>query len=317
MPERISFAQNGEDVRLWRVFDSQPTGLYVEVGGWRPEDDSISRSFYDRGWDGVVIEPVPELADAFRRARPRDQVIQVLAGAAAGEATLHAVPGTGLSTTVDQYAARHRLDGYEIRDTKVPVRRISDILAEQGVVEIHFMVIDTEGSESEVLAGLDLARHRPWVMIIEATEPRSTTDQSAEWDRAVTSSGYSLAAFDGLNRFYVPDERSELAPLLATPPNVFDRYAPLHQVRLEEELRGLERARHELAAERDLAEREMVALQARLDLSRAQLLAARHNTEVAIQQRDLIQQKYEKYGIELARRVVDVARRVRTRIARR
>jgi len=39
--------------------------------------------------------------------------------------------------------------------------------------EIHFLKIDVQGSESDVLRGCDFVRYRPWIVVIEATEPLS------------------------------------------------------------------------------------------------------------------------------------------------
>ncbi|HZY84782.1 MAG TPA: hypothetical protein VFE78_08120, partial [Gemmataceae bacterium] len=52
----ISYAQNGEDVLLGRLFGGQPDGFYVDVGASDPTDLSLTRHFYERGWRGVNVE---------------------------------------------------------------------------------------------------------------------------------------------------------------------------------------------------------------------------------------------------------------------
>src|SRR5688572_4513997 len=54
-PLITSFAQNGEDVRLWRIFANQGPGFYVDVGAGDPTADSVTRLFYDSGWTGINI----------------------------------------------------------------------------------------------------------------------------------------------------------------------------------------------------------------------------------------------------------------------
>lgn len=55
---RISFAQNGEDIRLLRAFIEQPTGFWVDVGANHPINDSVTKLFSLRGWRGINVEPV-------------------------------------------------------------------------------------------------------------------------------------------------------------------------------------------------------------------------------------------------------------------
>ena len=69
----ISYAQNFEDVILWRAFKDVNCGRYVDVGAFHPEIDSVTKWFYDQGWSGINIEPVPESFDALNAARSRDQ----------------------------------------------------------------------------------------------------------------------------------------------------------------------------------------------------------------------------------------------------
>ena len=46
----ISYAQNFEDVILQRVFHACDQGRYVDIGGYDPTIDSVTKHFYDRGW---------------------------------------------------------------------------------------------------------------------------------------------------------------------------------------------------------------------------------------------------------------------------
>ena len=246
-PPFISFAQNGEDVVLWRAFQKMPTGRYVEVGANHPTSSSITRAFYDRGWTGVEIEPVGEFADAYRRARPADTVVQVaVTDADVDSVTLHVVEGTGLSTLDDAIGERHKTDGWVTRDEVVPARRLDAVLDEhlREGEDIHFMVVDTEGSEREVLASVDLRRWRPWVLVVEATAPTSSEPPHQQWAHLVTGAGYEFCLFDGLSRFYVAEEHAAaLRPALSAPANPLDNFA-LHEVRVQAEELAELRARH-------------------------------------------------------------------------
>ncbi len=55
----VSYAQNGEDVVLARVFGDRRAGFYVDVGAGHPVVDSVTKHFYDLGWRGINVEPLP------------------------------------------------------------------------------------------------------------------------------------------------------------------------------------------------------------------------------------------------------------------
>jgi FkbM family methyltransferase len=170
----VSRAQNLEDVSLYRALKSVKNGVYIDVGANDPIVHSVTCAFYERGWRGINIEPVNHWYQRLAAARPEDHNLKVAAADATGTLKLFEVVGTGLSTIDARHAASHRAAGFEVREITVPARRLDDICDELGVTHIHFLKIDVEGAESAVLSGIDLMRLRPWIIVVEATEPLSS-----------------------------------------------------------------------------------------------------------------------------------------------
>jgi FkbM family methyltransferase len=220
----ISYAQNYEDVILWRALRDVEQGFYVDVGAADPEELSVTHAFYERGWSGINVEPTDEYFQKLILARPRDTNLNIAVGRETGLRTLHVIAGTGLSTLDPEIAAQHRAAGRQTYETVVPVLTLEKILEDCAPVTIHFLKIDVEGVEAEVLEGLNMNRARPWIVVVEAIKPLSSVSSRAEWEYLVTSYGYTFAYFDGLNCFYVADECHELKERLAIPPNVFDDF---------------------------------------------------------------------------------------------
>jgi len=219
----LSYAQNFEDVLLWRALRDEADGFYVDVGAADPDEDSVTRAFYDRGWRGINVEPVADLAARLRDARPRDVTLAVAAGDRDGRITLHVVDGTGLSTTEDDAARAAAAGGFGSRALDVPLRTLRGILVEHAPPTIHFLKIDVEGAERAVLAGCDFDLFRPWIILVEATAPMTDVPVHASWEGILTRARYRHVWFDGLNRFYVAEERFDaLAGHFRTPVNVFD-----------------------------------------------------------------------------------------------
>ena len=68
----ISYSQNREDVLLNRLFPERSSGFYIDVGACYPVIHSVTKLFYDRGWRGINIEPLPSLSAVLTNDRPRD-----------------------------------------------------------------------------------------------------------------------------------------------------------------------------------------------------------------------------------------------------
>lgn len=268
-----SHAQNCEDVVLWRALRSIDAGTYVDVGAADPDDDSVTKAFYERGWSGLNVEPAPEHAGRLVAERPRDRLVQACAGPTTGSIVLHHVAGTGLSSVVDGAARIRDDENFTIEDLEVPLRRLDDLLEEAGFTpdqNIHFLKIDVEGFEESVLRGIDLARWRPWIIVAESTRPRSTEQAHHEWEPLLVDQGYEFCLFDGLNRFYVAAEHAELRDLLSFPAGVFDQpyLTPAH-AKLLREYRNLAEGHERLEETYDRALESHERLVAEVDRSMA------------------------------------------------
>jgi FkbM family methyltransferase len=225
---QLSYAQNLEDYHLDLVFAGQDDGTYVDVGGGHPVADNVSLWFYLKGWRGLIVEPQRALADVYAHVRPRDHTACCLAGRADGEAEFHVVDKLhGFSTTVREHAAGAERFGAGFTTTRLPVRTLSALIDEAKLDRIDFLKIDVEGAEAEVLAGIDFARHRSRIVLVEAVAPGSMEAAWDAWEPLLTANGYRFVFFDRLNRFYVAEEETELAQRFPAEPAPWDKVAHL------------------------------------------------------------------------------------------
>ncbi|WLH13112.1 FkbM family methyltransferase [Pseudomonas hefeiensis] len=216
----ISYAQNFEDIRLWRALKSEKNGFYLDVGANHPTEDSVTRAFYDHGWRGINIEPVQAYYDALCQARPNDINLQCVAGENADGLTFYTIADTGLSTVEASVAQQHRDAGMKVSKRTVQSRTLTSICEQYAQDRpIHFLKIDVEGHEETVLRGMDFTRWRPWIILIETPWARDQT-----WENLVTDAGYQSILFDGLNTFYLAEEHLALKPAFDIPPCNLDEF---------------------------------------------------------------------------------------------
>jgi FkbM family methyltransferase len=231
----ISYAQNHEDVVLDRALHAH-TGFYVDVGAASPSTASVTRHFYDLGWSGINIEPLPEYVAELRRLRPRDWTVEAAAGASPGQSGLYVVEADhDLSTFDPRRVEEIAAGGMRAKRQPVEVVTLNDVLGQAQPETIDFLKIDVEGAEREVLLGIDLRIWRPRVLLIEATFPNTQIPSHGVWEDIVLEHGYRFASFDGLNRYYAAEEESSLTDLLA-PANVLDHFVPAYVQLINEEL---------------------------------------------------------------------------------
>jgi FkbM family methyltransferase len=230
----ISYAQNFEDLMLWRALKHVDPGFYIDVGANDPDYDSVTKAFYERGWSGINVEPVPQWFERLQEARPRDINLQLALGAEPGEITLYELPDTGLSTAEKEFAERHEAErGYQSRELRVKVDTLSSICERFHPAPIHFLKIDVEGAEKAVFQGTDFGKIRPWIIVVEATLPNSQEESYSDWEPLLLNAGYEYVYFDGLNRYYVAIEHENLKGAFKAPPNVFDDFIRSDRLELE------------------------------------------------------------------------------------
>lgn len=223
----ISYAQNFEDIILWRALKNIPNGFYIDIGANDPETDSVTKLFYDNGWSGVNIEPLSLHWNDLSKQRRNDINIQCAISDSEGYLDIWECDVRGWATINKTIAESHELAGHIGIWNKTPVKLLKNVLNECGLSSennIHFLKIDVEGLEFNVLNSNDWLIYRPWLIVIEATEPNSQVQNFEGWEYILTDNMYHFVYFDGLNRFYVSNERAELDVYFNTPPNVFDDF---------------------------------------------------------------------------------------------
>ena len=178
-----SYALDRLDRKLerWLDFDG---GVFIEAGA--NDGVAVSNTLYferHRGWTGLLVEPIPELADRCVRNRGTSTGVALCALGGPAEAgrlvpmtycnLMSIVQGAIGEASEDQAYVRLGQDAQATLQvqpytTYAAVLTLSSLIDRFGLPRVDLLVLDVEGFERQALAGLDLARHRPRFILVEA-----------------------------------------------------------------------------------------------------------------------------------------------------
>jgi FkbM family methyltransferase len=217
----VSYAQNFEDVTLWRTLKLFGPAQYIDIGANHPTLDSVSRSLYERGWRGINVEPVKHFYDALCKERPDEVNLRMAVGSAQGTMDFFENIYSGLSTLDAEFAKKQMAAGLAYNKTVVEIVTLDSICEKylDTSKPFHFLKVDVEGYEAEVFKGFDIDRWQPWVIVAE-----SSFDTIPSWHTTLADHGYRFAKFDAVNRYYVSSKHLELLKPLEHQPNVLDNF---------------------------------------------------------------------------------------------
>ena len=166
----ISYSQEGEDMILNRIFETQSEGFFIDIGAHHPFRFSNTYKFYKRGWKGINIDPNPNSKQQFDLFRPNDISIEFGISDTKGSLKYYNFYEKALNTFSEKRAEEYQKENWPLESViNIETFPLADILNKYLIPNqrIDFMTIDVEGLEMQVLLSNNWDLYKPNVILIE------------------------------------------------------------------------------------------------------------------------------------------------------
>jgi FkbM family methyltransferase len=189
-PNSLYSSQSGQDKVLHERIFGNHKGVFCDVGA----HDGLTFSntaFFETvlGWTGICLEPNPAV---FAQLVGNRTCVCLNEAAYYRDGTVSFLVNEGytemLSGIVETYDPRHRQriareqadHGGQGHITRIGARRLDAVLQEYGLDTVDYLSIDTEGSEWQVIQGIDFNRVRINVIGFEVNYAGSEAHRAIE-----------------------------------------------------------------------------------------------------------------------------------------
>lgn len=179
----VYYSQCGQDQIIHETyFPHLKEGVFIDIGAHNGITFSNSYFFEkERGWKGICVEPIAEIFAQLKENRSC-HCVQGCVSDFSGTEKLFRVkngqPGYHLdmlSGLVKKYSPQHlermqkEVAEYhgELEVVDVPCFLLNDLLKQYGLRHVHFLSVDTEGGEFDLLSKIDFAQYSFDVIAVE------------------------------------------------------------------------------------------------------------------------------------------------------
>ena len=176
-----SFALNNLDLKLWPYLNFR-NGFFIEAGANNgvKQSNTLYLEKYKK-WTGILIEPVPELAETCKINRPNCLVVNVALVPFDYKDEYIEMRYCNLMSLVkgamasEEEELEHIRKGCEIQNVttyelRVQAKTLTSVLDIHSIRNIDLLSLDVEGFEIDALKGIDFEKYKPLFILIEARD---------------------------------------------------------------------------------------------------------------------------------------------------
>jgi len=183
-------------------FKNKRKGYFIDIGAYDGEIHSNSLFFENLGWEGICIEPNPEMFEKLQNIRKckclpyavsdKNEITQFF--------QIKEGPST-LSGLVNEFTEKaiERINGYDLETSQnfdyidVECKTFDSLI---DIYDIDFLSLDTEGNELKILQSIDFEKYNINVITVENNK------YDDKFINFLTTKNYTFVTRLGCDEFY-------------------------------------------------------------------------------------------------------------------
>jgi FkbM family methyltransferase len=170
---KISYSQSGEDLIADYFFEQIGIGKpkYIDIGANQPIKGNNTYYFYQKGANGICIEPDHSLIQDLKSKRPNDIILNIgISIKDAQNAEFYYFDGHyNAWNTFSKIDAekKKKESGISYNTTKVNLENIHNVIERYNFYDVNFISIDVEGLDLEILKSINFKKINPELICVE------------------------------------------------------------------------------------------------------------------------------------------------------
>lgn len=148
--EQVKYSQNDEQLFILDYFKDE-VGKFIDIGAYDVFKFSNTRALYERGWEGILVEPAPKNYESIAKHYKCSNKIEVLncaVGVTGGEIDFYSCEDA-VSTSDINHKNKWEAAGVPYQKIKVNQVNVIDFM-NQYCKDIDFLSIDTESTNIQL-----------------------------------------------------------------------------------------------------------------------------------------------------------------------
>ena len=218
--KKSSYSQSGEDSiveHILKAIYKNENINYCDIGANVPWKFSNTAKFYfsnKKNYTGVLVEPDPLLAKILKNKRVKDMIVNKGIKSNKIDARIldfFIMDTKTLNTFSESEAKYYESLGYKIKEKiQIEVIDINELLKKYFLGKtLHFLSIDVEGLDFEILSSLDFNIFKPVCICIETINfvKNGVAKKDTRIEELLKCNGYFEYAFTGINSIFLDIEK--------------------------------------------------------------------------------------------------------------